>query len=116
MKLLYRIGADAIWIVHFLVVVLVLFGWLVPSIWYIYIIVLSGTLLSELIWSYCVLSKWEFDLRKKCNPDISYDFTYSSYYTYRLTQGYLSPRFLGQAGIVFCSLSLILNIYFKFFF
>ncbi len=116
MRLLYRIGADAIWLIHFLVVVLVLFGWLVPSLWYPYMIVLIGTLISEIIWRYCILSKWEFNLRKKFNSKIDYDFTYASYYTYRLTRGRLSPRFLGQAGIVFTSTSILINIYFRFLF
>ena len=116
MKYLYRTGADAIWLIHFLVVSLVLFGWLVPSFWYVYMVVLTGTLISELIWSYCILSKWEFDLRKRLNPSINYDFTYATYYTYRLTQGRLSPRFLGQASIVFTSLSLLINLYFRLWF
>jgi hypothetical protein len=114
MKLLYRITADIIWLVHFLVVVLVLFGWLVPNLWYLYMAVLVGTLVSEFLLSYCFLSKWEFDLRKKVNPKLDYDFTYASYYTYRLTQGHLSPRFLGRAGILFTSLSLVINLYFRF--
>lgn len=116
MKFLYRVGADAIWLAHFLIITLVLFGWLVPSLWYVYMVVLAGTLVSEFVWNYCVLSKWEFDLRKKIDPNLNYDFTYASYYTYRLTHGRLSPRFLGQVGIIFTSLSLLTNIYFRFFF
>lgn len=113
MRLFYRLSADVIWLIHFLVVVLLLFGWLMPSIWYAYMIALVLTLISELVWSYCILSKWEFDLRKKGDPTLDYDFSYASYYTYRLTQGYFSPRFLAYAGIVFTSVSLLINLYFK---
>jgi hypothetical protein len=114
MKVLYRLGADAIWFIHFLVVALVLFGWLVPSLWYLYMAVTAGVLVSELLWSYCILSKWEFDLRKKVSPELDYEYAYASYYTYRLTRGHLSPRFLARAGIVFTVLSLAINLYFKF--
>lgn len=114
MKLIYRISADAIWLIHFLVVVLVLFGWLVPSLWYVYMAVLAGALLSELLLNYCFLSKWEFDLRKKINPGLDYDYSYTSYYTYKLTRQHLSTRFLARAGIVFTSFSLAINLYFRF--
>ena len=64
--------------------------------------------------SILILSKWEFDLRKKLNPQLDYEYAYSSYYTYRLTHGFFSARFLAQAGIVFTTLSLVLNLYFRF--
>ena len=65
------------------------------------------------MFGYCVLSKWEYDLRKRASPQIAYDFSYASYYTYRLTQGRLSGPFLAKAGVIFVSLSLLLNIYFR---
>jgi hypothetical protein len=113
MKLLYRFSADVIWITHFLVVFIALFGWLIPSIQALYLAVLIGTLISTLALGYCVLSKWEYDLRKAIEPDVQYDFTYASYYTYRLTHGYLSNSFLKWAGVVFVSLSLAINLYFR---
>lgn len=113
MKYIYRIGADFIWLFHFGVIVLVLFGWLWPGIWYLYMSVVAATLLSELWLSYCFLSKWEFDLRKKVHPGLEYDYSYTSYYTYKLTKQHLSTRFLARTGIVFTSLSLAINLYFK---
>ena len=114
MKIFYRIIADIIWILHLFVVIVVLFGWLVPSIWYLYISVLVLTLLSEIFWSYCLLSKWEFNLRKKIIPSLDYEYVYASYYMYKLTQGWLSRDFLNRWGMVFTVLSLSLNIYFHF--
>jgi hypothetical protein len=116
MKLLYQLSADAIWLLHLFVVILVLFGWLVPSLWYVYMAVLAGALLSELLLSYCFLSRWEFDLRKKINPALNYDYSYTSYYTYKLTCQHLSTRFLARAGIVFTTLSLAIDLYFRLWF
>lgn len=112
MRLVYRIGADIIWLAHLAVVLIALFGWLVPSLWSVYMAVLAGVLISTLGLGYCILSKWEFELRKRIDPSLSYDFVYSSYYTYRLTRGYLSNEFLARAGIVFAALSLAINLYF----
>ncbi|MEK7583820.1 MAG: hypothetical protein AAB490_01130 [Patescibacteria group bacterium] len=112
-KLLYKISADIIWLLHFAAVCIALFGWLIPSLWFVYISVLIGTLISTLALGYCVLSKWEFDLRKKIEPTLAYDFVYSSYYTYRLTRGYLSNSFLARAGVIFCAASLAINFYFR---
>jgi len=109
MKFIYKVGADIIWLAHFLVVCIALFGWLVPSIWLIYIAVLVGTLISTLRLGFCILSKWEYDLRKRVDPKINYDFTYASFYTYRLTQGRLSGHFLAKAGVIFVSLSLAIQ-------
>ncbi len=112
MRTLYKIAADSIWLVHFAVVCIALFGWLVPSFWVIYLGVLIGTLISTLTLGYCILSKWEFDLRKKLNPALTYNFSYASYYTYRLTQGHLSSRFLARTGVIFCAASLLIYAYF----
>lgn len=116
MSFLYRFAADFILVVHFFVVVLVLFGWLVPSLWLVYIAIVTGALISELLLNYCFLSKWEFDLRKKINPKLNYDYSYTSYYTYKLTHQHLSSRFLARVGIMFTTLSLAINLYFKFLF
>lgn len=116
MKFLYRFLADSIWVLHFFIVAIALFGWVVPDIWYLYMLVLVSILVSNILWNYCFLSKWEFGLRKLINPKLEYDYTYTSYYTYNLTRGYLSQSFLRWAGLGYTSLSLIINIYFKYFF
>ena len=67
MKFFYRVGADAIFILHFLLVLFVVFGWLTPRLWPWYMAALVVTLISDMVFGYCILSKWEFDLRKKHN-------------------------------------------------
>lgn len=116
MKFLYRFCADVMWLVHFLVVCIALFGWFIPSIWLLYMAVLVGTLVSTLTLGHCILSKWEYELRKKINPAVTYDFPYASYYTYRLTHGHLSNSFLKWTGVIFVSLSLVINLSFRFWF
>ena len=75
MKLAYRVGADGVWALHFLVVVAILFGWLVPWLWPAYIAVLAGTLVSTLAFGHCVLSDWEYRLRRRADPRVEYDFS-----------------------------------------
>ena len=49
------------------------FGWLFPSIFYIFVLFLIATALSEIILGYCFLTKWEFDLRRKMYPTKEFD-------------------------------------------
>jgi len=117
MKFLYRVGAEAIFALHFLTVLLVVFGFLVPSLWYVYIAALVATLISDLIFGYCILSKWEFDLRRRFNPSVpKYDFAWTTYYTYKFTNQQISYLFYKRASIVALSLALIFNLYFRFWF
>ncbi len=116
MKLMYRFLADVLWFIHFFVVAVVLFGWLVPQIFYLYLLTLFCVLLSNIFLHYCILSKWEYELRRKINPELQYEFSYSSYYTYRMTNGYLSNEFLRHTGLWFPILSLSINLYFTYFF
>ena len=109
---MHRVAADTVFIIHAIVVVIVMFGWLVPSLWYLYIAVLLGTLFSELFFSYCLLSKWEFVLRKKINPLLNYEYEFASYYTYRITRGRISGPFLRSTGTMFVVSSLAINLYF----
>lgn len=113
---MYKVTADLIWLLHFCVLVVALFGWLFPQLWYLYTATLLAVLVSNIFLDHCFLSKWEFDLRKLVNPKIDYDYKYTSYYTYNLTKGYLSRSFLRWAGLSFTSLSLVINLYFRFFF
>lgn len=109
-----RIVADCIFLAHCAVVAIVGFGWAIPSIWYLYILTLLVTLVSELTLGYCFLSKWEFDLRKQIDPAVDYDYGFSSYYTHKLTHQRLSKRFIATAALFFLVASLAINIYFRF--
>lgn len=104
----YRIVADVVFLTHLLVVLIALFGWLFPAIWPLYVAVLLGTIGSNILLERCFLSDWEFALRKVDNPTVDYDFSYSSYYTYKVTKQRIGDSFLRWAGIAFCSTSLVL--------
>jgi len=113
-KLFYKITADLIFVTHLIIVLIVLFGWIWSSIWLLYAIVLIVTILSDFIFGYCIISKWEFNLRKKVNPAVDYDYTWSSFYTYKFTQNKLSKPFINISAKVFLIASLIFNLYFRF--
>jgi hypothetical protein len=115
MKVLQRIGADLIFLIHFLVVLIALFGWTIPAIWVFYMATLVSTLTSEVLLGYCFLSRWEFALRKKLDPSTNYDYAFSSYYTNKLTHQRfaISTDFIKKSGLIFLAASLLINIYFR---
>lgn len=116
MRYLYRVGADIIFLLHFFWIMLGMFGWLLPALWYPYLIVLILTLLSYFSFRRCIFTVWEFNLRKKADPTFSIKSDWMPYYTYQLTHKRISDRFLLRAGIVFLTGSLVLNLYFHYFF
>ena len=84
-KLRYHLFANLIFLLHIVVVFVILFGWHFPSLYLLYLICLSVTLLSEIALGYCILTKWEFALRKKLVPDLNYNWGF-----FKLL--YLSPN------------------------
>lgn len=72
-RFLYLSTANIIFVIHLFLVLVVTFGWLTDSLFYLFIITITATVLSELVFGYCVLSKWEFDLRRKIDPSKVYD-------------------------------------------
>lgn len=116
MKILYRIAADILVIFHTILFLFILLGWLIPNVWWLYMIALVITLVSDIVFGYCILSRWEFWLRKKVNPNIDYDFGFATYYTYKLTNHRMSNVFFDRAAIVFLIIMILLQVYFKFLF
>lgn len=114
MHTLKRAAADCIFLFHCFVVLVIGFGWLASRIWPLYICTLLVTLISEVTLGYCFLSKWEFDLRKSIDPTLNYDYSFSSFYTYKLTRHRLSQRFIKNIGLAFLIGSIAINLYFKF--
>jgi len=102
-----QILADTIFAVHLVVVLIVLFGWLLPSIWWMYVTILTISLISELYFGYCILSKWEFDLRKQLHSDIDYTYEFTTYYTRHITQGRIRVLFYQTWATIFLSVSLV---------
>jgi len=90
-KNLYKIYANFVFVLHFILVLVVVFGWLIPGdFFYVFLIFFSLTLISEILLGYCVLTKIEFDLRKKIDPDKKFDKSCIVHYI-RSWRG-LSPR------------------------
>ena len=114
MKIVYRVGANAIFLLHLLLILLVIVGWAFSSIWWLYMGVLVATLISDVIFGYCILSKWEFDLRKRVNPSTNYNYTWTTFYTYKITNRRIRDSFYKKAAITAIVLMILINLYFKF--
>ena len=114
MKSIHRIFANILFFVHCILFGVVLVGYLFPRLWYLYMACLSLALLSDVIFGYCLLTKWEFLLRKKWNPDTNYNYNFASYYTYKLTNGRVRDDFYRWAAVIFLGLSILLSLYFRF--
>jgi hypothetical protein len=99
--------ANIILLVHLTLVFIILFGWYFPKIKYLYLASLATTLLSELFLGYCILTKWEFDIRKKVEPTLNYDYTFLSYYAYKAGI-VIDKRIVKYSALAFLLSSLII--------
>lgn len=113
-KIFYLALANFIFLFHFILIFIALFGWTKDRLWWVYISVLILTLISDLTFGYCILSKWEFSLRKKIHPEIDYDYTWTTFYTYEITNFRISNSFYKKMAVFFLVTSLVLSFYFKF--
>lgn len=86
--------ANFVFIIHLVLVCLVTFGWLIPGFFYFHLILLLATLFSEIFLGYCPLTRWEFGIRKKLDPTLSFDKSCIVHYI-RKWQG-LGPRPVGD--------------------
>ena len=107
-----RIFAEIIFVLHVALFFLVLFGWALPGMWYFYMTLVALTLISDLVLGYCLLSKWEFDLRRQVNPEIKYDYSWSVYYLHRFLRKHFPEDFWRRASTVFLLASFTINLYF----
>ncbi|HEY4480322.1 MAG TPA: DUF2784 family protein [Candidatus Paceibacterota bacterium] len=98
-KFFYQTFADLVFIVHLGLVLLVVFGWLIPALFYFFLGALVATFLSEIFLSYCFLSRMEFNLRKKIDPAKIYDKSCIVHYT-RVLFG-LPPRLASVTPVGF---------------
>jgi hypothetical protein len=114
MKLLYRVLADLIFAIHGVLFFFILFGFLFPVWWSLYMSGLVLVLISDLIFGYCILSKWEFYFRRQVNPEVNYEFDWTSYYLHKLTERYIDKTFYYRAAVTFLVLCITINLYFKF--
>jgi hypothetical protein len=66
-------AADLFFFIHFVLVVIVAVGWLLPILFYTHLSLLLLTLLSEIFLGYCILTRLEFGIRRKLDPMLSFD-------------------------------------------
>jgi hypothetical protein len=113
MKFKYTIFANLIFIFHVFVVLTILFDWLYPQYRFIYLSTLILTLISEAILGCCILTKWEFDLRKKLEPSLDYDYGFVTYYGYKFFNINIPRKYVKYPAIVFLVVSIIINLWKK---
>ncbi len=93
-RLLLRSAAELIFFSHALAVCIVAFGWAVPSLYPIHLVILFGGSILQLVLGHCFLSRWEFALRKRLNPDIAYDSAYLTHYAQLIFGNQIRPEFM----------------------
>ena len=106
-----KLFANLILLIHLALVFVILFGWHFESIKLVYISALVLTLASEVFLGYCILTKWEFDLRKKDEPNLDYDYSFLSYYAYKLFGNRIPGKFIKYPALGFLIASIILYLW-----
>lgn len=84
------VAAEIIFIIHFVLVCLVAFGWLIPGFFYTHLALLILTLLSEMSLGYCILTRLEFGIRRKLDPTLLFDKSCMVHYIHKWRG--LAPR------------------------
>ena len=98
-KFTYITLARLVFALHFALVLVVSVGWLIPGLFYVYLFAFIATLYSELFLGYCPLTRLEFSLRKKVNPNLVFDKSCIVHYVRALFG--LKPREAGTAPKTF---------------
>lgn len=112
-KITYRILADLIFILHVGVVIVIVIGWYYPALQNFNLIVTLIVLVSEIYFGYCPLTKWEFVLRKKLEPNLNYDSGFISYYVYKIFGLNIPSNKVKYPAIIILVFVLILNLLFR---
>jgi hypothetical protein len=110
-RIKYLILANIYFVLHSVVVFIVIFGWFFEGLHTIYVLTLFLTLFSELYFGYCILTKLEFESRRKISPKLSYDFSFMSYYVYKLFKFSINQDLLRNLAFSFLIISLICSLY-----
>ncbi|MCA9352775.1 DUF2784 family protein [Patescibacteria group bacterium] len=114
MKIIYRTIGDIILLLHIFIFAVVVFGGFFPQYQNLYLAMIVLTILSDLVFGYCVVSKWEYYFRKKVDPRLNYDFTWTVHYLHKITNKNISPVFYKYVSAIFLILSLGIQLYFRF--
>jgi hypothetical protein len=108
MKFFYKIISAFMGIIHVPIVVVIFFGWIFNGFWsYVYFVTLFLTLCSWVLLGYCLITKWEFDVRKKFMDIPNYHYEYLHYWGYKLLKININPKKIRFYGILFIVVSMI---------
>lgn len=114
-RILLRIFAEGVFVIHFVVVLITAVGWIFPgTFFYVYLTAWFLAFAVDMLWSTCPLTYLEFSIRKKLDPHSTFDKFCIAHYM-RTWRG-LSPRpfvetkdktFWGRYSFVFIMLGLL---------
>ena len=107
-KKIITFQADLIFLIHCLIVFVIVFGWAFAKLNFIYPLVLVATLVLETIFGYCILTEFEFRLRKKIEPSLEYDHSFVTYYMHKIYDFKIPRRFLDIVYKSFLIVSLMI--------
>ncbi len=110
MKKINLFVANALFVLHLLVGIILLCGWLFPRFRILYLILLVGWPLSWILFGYCPITKWEFLLRRKYRKDIDSDNEFIQHYLYEFLDVYIPTPAIFAAGMALFLILLILSI------
>ena len=100
MRKLHILIANLIFVIHCLLGVFILVGWLFPKIKFLYLAVLSLLLVCWVFLGYCPLSRWEFSLRKKHDKSIDQYAESIKYYMYKFFKKDIPAQAIFNWGLV----------------
>ena len=89
-----RIAAEIVFITHAISVAIIAFGWAVPMLYPAHLVLLFGGGLLQMMLGHCFLSRLEFALRKKLDPNIAYDSAYITHYMQSIFGDQIRPAFM----------------------
>lgn len=101
--------ANFLFVLHFIIVGIILFGWIFPLIYFLYVGILLVTLLCWIFLGYCPITKWEFNIRKKYEPGLDYKSEYIEYYFNKIFKIAIPVIFIRIVGIIFLIMSLMIT-------
>jgi hypothetical protein len=113
-RLLIRLAAETVFLSHALAVSIITLGWAIPALYPIHLVLLFGGGVLQMMLGHCFLSRWEFALRRKLDPAISYDSAYITHYMRVLFGDQIRPEFMNVvvpasfAGLICVHLGLYL--------
>ena len=105
-RLAARILAEIIFSAHTVLMIILLFGWLLPvPYYYVYLTVLALTLVTQLLFRYCLLTAWEFYFRRTLDPSVGESPYYLTYYSHKMFHGAVTDTFVDRISLVFMGVS-----------